>query len=90
MERGTAPANNLITAYYPHSRDIRWFGVPKLDQVKEGVFFLHTQMQPKAEVKGKQPEAEAFEIKGFKVLHPEDVQPVVRLDEIRTMIRSRQ
>jgi hypothetical protein len=80
----------LITVYYPHSRDIRWFGVPKLDQVKEGVFFLHTQMRPQAEAKGKGPEAHAFEIKGFKVIHPEDVHPVVRRDEIRAMIRSRQ
>jgi hypothetical protein len=84
-EKGAAPANNTLTAYFPHSRDIRWFAVPKLAVGREAVFFLHTKMEAGAEAKD---EADVLEIKGVKILHPEDVQPMARRDQIRTMLRQ--
>jgi hypothetical protein len=85
VEKGKA--DKTVTVYYPHSRDIRWFAVPKLDdlKVKEGVFLLHSQMQPQADAKER--DETGIDIKGFKILHAEDVQPLVKRELIQGMIR---
>lgn len=88
-EKGQPPANNVLTVYYPFSRDIRWFRVPKLSVGKEGVFFLHSKMQPGAPpAKGEEREADASNIKGYKILHFEDAQPMTAVDRVRNMLRN--
>ena len=87
VEKGEAPATGVQTIYYPHSRDIRWFAVPKLDQVQDGIFLLHSRLQPQAEAKDEAHEQVGVDIKGLKILHPEDVQPVARREQIRAMLR---
>jgi hypothetical protein len=87
-EKGQAPANNVLTVYYPFSRDIRWFRVPKLVVGREGVFFLHAKLKPGAPAKGEEHEADTDEVKGYKILHVEDLQPVTTRDQVRTMLRK--
>ena len=91
VEKGQAPADGVQTVYYPHSRDIRWFAVPKLDPGKEGVFLLHARLQPpagaEAKAKGEAREPDGMDIKGLKILHPEDVQPAATREQIRAMLR---
>ncbi len=89
VEKGQAGAT--VTAYYPHSRDIRWFAVPKLDELKskDRVFIFHAKMDPHIEGAGEEREQEPdqFEIKGLKILHPEDVQPAEKRDQVRAMLK---
>jgi hypothetical protein len=87
-EKGQAAADKVLTVYYPFSRDIRWFRVPKLSVGEEGVFFLHSKMHPGAPAKGEEHEADASDIKGYKILHVDDVQPMTARDQIRTMLRN--
>jgi hypothetical protein len=87
VEKGQAGAT--LTAYYPHSDDIRWFAAPKLHEIqgKDRVFLFHARLNPQAEAIGEEKERDRFDIEGLKILDPADVQPVEKRDQIRAMIK---
>jgi hypothetical protein len=82
VEKGDAKPGDSLTVYYPHSTDVRWFRVPKLDKVKDGVFFLHV----------KRPDAQGAErelrIEGYTILHPNDVEGFDQRDRVREQAKA--
>lgn len=82
VEKGRAAAGDSLMVYYPHSVDVRWFRVPKLDKVKDGVFFLHL----------KRPEAQGAEhelrVEGYTILHPGDVENLDQKDRVRERAKA--
>lgn len=71
VEAGDLEPGELVVAY-PNSLDVRWHRVPKPKASAEGVWILHAT------------ERDMREIAPFQILHPEDYQPIQRLDALRS------
>lgn len=60
---------------YPNSRDFRWFRAPKPQASQEGMWFLHAT------------EGALAEWAPFQILHPDDYQPVQKLETLQAARR---
>jgi hypothetical protein len=70
VERGTV-GTGPIEVLYANSMDVRWHGSPKPKASQEGVWILHSTQGPLAAVAP------------FQLVHPDDYQPVEKLESIR-------
>ncbi|MER7540525.1 hypothetical protein ABTX77_37995 [Streptomyces sp. NPDC097704] len=70
VEQGDV-AEGPITVLYPNSRDFRWFQAPKPHASQEGMWFLHAT------------EGALAEWAPFQILHPDDYQPVQKLETLQ-------
>lgn len=70
VERGEVPPGR-IAVLYPNSLDSRWYKAPKPKASQEGMWILHAT------------EGALREWAPFQLLHPDDYQPVQRLDAVQ-------
>jgi hypothetical protein len=71
VERGTV-AGTQVDVLYANSQDVRWRVSPKPRASQEGLWLLHAT------------EGALRDVAPFQIPHPEDYQPVTRLDQLRT------
>ncbi|MFB6613690.1 hypothetical protein ACIGFK_04560 [Streptomyces sp. NPDC085524] len=64
-----------IAVLYPNSQDFRWYTVPKPKAAQEGMWILHAT------------EGDLREQAAFQILHPDDYQPVQRLETLQAARR---
>jgi hypothetical protein len=80
-----------VVVHFPASDDVRWHKAPKFTPGQEGVFILHRTPPeagpPAARLAVRALAAPAPET--FTALHPADVQPADRQDEINTLVNAR-
>src|SRR5262249_33833372 len=76
VEKGKLDGNR-VTVLFAASRDIRWYGSPKLKVVQEGTFLLH-----------KGDDKKELNVKGFVVVDPLDVQPKDQLERVRKLLKK--
>ncbi|KOV72600.1 MULTISPECIES: hypothetical protein [unclassified Streptomyces] len=74
VEQGPV-APGQLTVLFPNSRDFRWFDAPKPQAAQQGMWFLHTT------------EGALAELAPFQILHPDDYQPVQRLETLQAARR---
>ena len=60
-----------VEVLYANSQDVRWRNSPKPRASQEGLWLLHAT------------EGELRKAAPFQIIHPEDYQPVTRLDQLR-------
>lgn len=70
VERGKVPSGK-IAVLYPNSLDFRWYKVPKPKASQEGMWILHATT---GDLSKQAP---------FQLLHPDDYQPVQKLDVLQ-------
>ncbi len=70
VERGAISTGEL-SVLYPNSIDVRWRAAPKPRASQEGVWILHATV------------GDLRDLAPFRILHPDDYQPVERLDALR-------
>ena len=78
VEKGKQPRQLRIL--YPTSTDEFWYESPTFTPGDEGVFLLQRDQQER----GPTP----YRMRGFTALHPLDVHPRTRLDELRRLLRG--
>ncbi|MFE2285240.1 hypothetical protein ACFXDJ_13815 [Streptomyces sp. NPDC059443] len=74
VEEGEA-AEGRLTVLYPNSRDFRWYQAPKPHASQEGMWFLHAT------------EGALAQWAPFQILHPDDYQPVQKLEALQAARR---
>jgi hypothetical protein len=70
VEQGDVATGELPVAY-PNSLDVRWRFAPKPRASQEGIWILHTTT------------GGLRDFAAFRIIHPEDYQPVERLEALR-------
>lgn len=76
VEKGKPGPGGTVTVFFAGSRDIRWYGSPKLKVGQEAIFLLHQTDDPE------------LGVKGYTVLDPLDVQPKEQLDHIKKLMQA--
>ncbi|GGQ65414.1 hypothetical protein [Streptomyces asoensis] len=74
VEQGR-PAPGPLMVLYPNSRDFQWHDVPKPRASQEGMWLLHST------------EGTLAESAPFQILHPDDYQPVQKLETLQAARR---
>ena len=78
VEKGKKPGR--LRVLYPTSTDEFWYESPKLKPGDDGVFLLQRDQQERG--------PSQYRMRGFTALHPLDVQPRERLDELRRLLKG--
>jgi hypothetical protein len=75
VEKGRL-AQSTVSVFYPSSRDVMWYHVPKFRKGQEGIWILHRNEIP------------GFKIPGLTALDPLDFHSRDQLDRVRRLIKS--
>lgn len=86
---GLGGKRKQVVVKFPASDDVRWYRAPKFTPGQHGVFILHrTEPPARTRALGVAAAAALPEEGGFTALHPADVQPAERQEEIDTLVRG--
>jgi hypothetical protein len=86
---GLGGKRKQVVVKFPASDDVRWYRAPKFTPGQHGVFILHrTEPPARTRTLGVAAAAALPEEGGFTALHPADVQPAERQEEIDTLVRG--
>lgn len=77
VEKGKKPAR--LRVLYPTSTDEFWYDSPKFKPGDDGVFLLQRDQKERGPTQ--------YRVRGYTALHPLDVYPRERLDELRKLLR---
>jgi len=66
-----------VSVLYANSLDVRWRASPKPKAAQEGIWLLHATVTP------------LTELAAFEIVHPEDLQPLERLESLREGLEPR-
>jgi hypothetical protein len=75
-EKGDLKEGQPVRVAYPSSRDVMWFLAPKPQPGDRAVFLLHRREPDESDVKAEL----------LAIVEPIDMQPVERLEEIRSVM----